>query len=178
MPNIQKNLTPQPNTAKELNTEFYKQFDEIFYLQILNHHLRIYIQYDNGFITRIKIDLADKRENFSPSPIAHKFKKIIEGKLNKSSIPFCAKGTIFQKRIWTAACHIPFGEIKSYSEIANEVECGSPRAVGQALKANPLPIIIPCHRVIGKTGNLVGFSCGLEIKALLLQFEANQPLNS
>lgn len=62
----------------------------------------------------------------------------------------------------------------SYSEMAYEVGCGSPRAVGQALKSNPLPIIIPCHRVVGKGGNLIGFSCGLEIKALLLRFEANK----
>ena len=89
-------------------------------------------------------------------------------------MPFKAKGTAFQKRVWDATCRIPFGRLKSYSEITSEVGCRSPRAVGQALKSNPLPIIIPCHRVVGKRGGLVGFSCGLEIKAFLLQFEANK----
>ena len=118
--------------------------------------------------------IACKPENWAFSPFAHKFRRVLEGKLSRSSIPFKAKGTAFQKRVWDATCRIPFGGLMSYSEIASEVGCGSPRAVGQALKSNPLPIIIPCHRVVGEGGNLVGFSCGLEIKALLMQFEANK----
>ena len=147
---------------------------KIFYLQILNHTLKVQGQWENGFLVRIKLDFAGKPEDRAFSPLAHKFRGILEGKLNRSSIPFKAKGTAFQKREWDATCRIPFGGLKSYSEMASEVGCGSPRAVGQALKSNPLPIIIPCHRVVGKRGNLVGFSCGLEIKALLLQFEANK----
>ncbi len=147
---------------------------EIFYIPILNHTLKVQGQWGNGFLIRIKLDFAGKPENWAFSPLAHKFRGVLEGKLNRSSIPFKAKGTAFQKKVWDATCRISFGKLMSYSEMASEVGCGSPRAVGQALKSNPLPIIIPCHRVVGKRGNLVGFSCGLEIKALLLQFEANK----
>ena len=145
-----------------------------FYLQILSHTLKIHGQWENGFLIRIKLDFANKQENWASSPLAHKFRGILEGELNRSLIPFNAKGTTFQKRVWDATCRIPFGGLKSYGEIASEVDCSSPRAVGQALKSNPLPIIIPCHRVVGKRRNLVGFSYGLEIKAFLLQFEANK----
>jgi len=147
---------------------------EILYIPILNHTLKVQGQWENGFLIRIKLDFANELENWASSPLAHKFRGILEGKLNRSSIPFKARGTAFQKRVWDVTCHIPFGGLKSYSEIASEVGCGSPRAVGQALKSNPLPIVIPCHRVVGKNGNLVGFSCGLGIKAFLLQFEANK----
>ena len=147
---------------------------EILYIPILNHTLKVQGQWEKGFLIRIKLDFAHKPEDWASSPLAHKFRGILEGKLNRSSIPFKAKGTAFQKRVWNVTCRIPFGGLMSYSEMASEVGCGSPRAVGQALKSNPLPIIIPCHRVVGKRGNLVGFSCGLEIKALLLQFEANK----
>ena len=149
---------------------------EILYIPILNHTLKVQGQWENGFLVRIKLDFAGKPEDWASSPLAHKFRGILEGKLNRSSIPFKAKGTAFQKRVWNVTCRIPFGGLMSYSEMASEVGCGSPRAVGQALKSNPLPIIIPCHRVVGKRGNLVGFSCGLEIKALLLQFEANKKI--
>lgn len=141
------------------------------YLRILNHTLKVKGQWENGFLIRIQLDFANEPEAWTSSPLAHKFRGILEGELNRSSIPFKAKGTAFQKRVWDATCRIPFGGLSSYSEIASEVGCGSPRAVGQALKSNPLPVIIPCHRVVGKKGNLVGFSCGLEIKALLLHFE-------
>lgn len=144
---------------------------EFFYLKILNHTLKGQGQWENGFLIRIKLDFANEPEAWASSPLAHKFRGILEGELNRSSIPFKAKGTAFQKRVWDATCRIPFGGLSSYIEIASEVGCGSPRAVGQALKSNPLPIIIPCHRVVGKKGNLVGFSYGLEIKALLLHFE-------
>jgi len=149
---------------------------ETLYIPILNHTLKVQGQWKNGFLVRIKLDFAGKPEDWASSPLAHKFRGILEGKLNRSSIPFKAKGTAFQKRVWNVTCRIPFGGLMSYSEMASEVGCGSPRAVGQALKYNPLPIIIPCHRVVGKRGNLVGFSCGLEIKALLLRFEANKKI--
>jgi methylated-DNA-[protein]-cysteine S-methyltransferase len=147
---------------------------KIFYLQILNHTLKVQGQWENGFLIRIKLDFANEPGNWASSPLAHKFRGILEGELNRSSIPFKARGTAFQERVWDVTCRIPFGGLKSYGEIASEVDCSSPMAVGQALKSNPLPIIIPCHRVVGKRGNLVGFSCGLEIKAFLLQFEANK----
>jgi len=84
--------------------------------------------------------------------------------------------TSFQQAVWKATCTIPYGETRTYGWIAQRI--GKPkaaRAVGQALKANPCPIVVPCHRVIGKNGNLTGFSCGIKLKRRLLDLEAQYP---
>lgn len=81
-------------------------------------------------------------------------------------------GTPFQQKVWQALQEIPYGTTCAYSDLAAKI--GSPnacRAVGGANRINPIPIIIPCHRVIGKNGNLVGFSAGLDKKILLLELE-------
>ncbi len=83
--------------------------------------------------------------------------------------------TLFQQAAWRAAAEIPFGETRSYGWIAQRI--GKPlasRAVGQAMGANPLPVIIPCHRVIGSAGSLCGFSGGLGMKKKLLGLESRE----
>jgi methylated-DNA-[protein]-cysteine S-methyltransferase len=84
-------------------------------------------------------------------------------------------GTEFQRRVWTALLTIPYGETRSYGEIARQI--GSPaavRAVGAANGRNPVSIIAPCHRVLGSTGKLTGFAGGLDTKAQLLALEGQQ----
>jgi methylated-DNA-[protein]-cysteine S-methyltransferase len=84
------------------------------------------------------------------------------------------RGTHFQKQVWEALLAIPFGETRSYAQIANQI--GNPkatRAVGAANGQNPIPIIVPCHRVIGANGKLTGFGGGLEIKDQLLALEGS-----
>ncbi len=84
-------------------------------------------------------------------------------------------GTAFQRLVWKALCDIPFGKTMSYGELARAI--GKPnavRAVGRANGANPIPIVVPCHRVIGADGSLTGFGGGLAIKRALLGFEADE----
>ncbi|HMJ05669.1 MAG TPA: methylated-DNA--[protein]-cysteine S-methyltransferase [Chthoniobacterales bacterium] len=98
------------------------------------------------------------------------------GKLKKFSLKFDFAGTEFQKEVWQALAAIPFGETRSYSEIARQI--GRPkavRAVGAANGRNPISIIVPCHRVIGANGHLTGFAGGLETKASLLKIESQNP---
>lgn len=85
---------------------------------------------------------------------------------------FHVQGTPFQKKVWKALCDIPFGTTVTYGELAAKV-ASSPRAVGRAVGANPLPILIPCHRVVGAKGELTGFSApgGLATKEWLLRHE-------
>ncbi len=96
----------------------------------------------------------------------------LQGKSQVFSLPLAPKGTPFMKSIWKCLCEIPYGETKSYRQIAmaigNDKAC---RAVGQANNKNPIPIFIPCHRVIGTNGSLTGYSGGLQIKRLLLEIE-------
>lgn len=81
------------------------------------------------------------------------------------------RGTAFQKRVWTALLTIPYGETLSYGEIAKMVGCRSAQAVGQAVGANPIALIIPCHRVIAANGQIGGYAYGTEIKKRLLDLE-------
>jgi methylated-DNA-[protein]-cysteine S-methyltransferase len=95
------------------------------------------------------------------------------GTLEKFSLPLDFAGTDFQKKVWTALVAIPFGETRSYSQIAREIgHPGAVRAVGAANGKNPISIIAPCHRVIGANGKLTGFAGGLEAKAFLLGIES------
>lgn len=97
------------------------------------------------------------------------------GELQEFDLPLKPEGTEFQRRVWAALRKIPFGETWSYGQLANEL--GNPkasRAVGAANGKNPIPIIIPCHRVIGSTGKLTGFGGGLATKEYLLDMEAQQ----
>jgi methylated-DNA-[protein]-cysteine S-methyltransferase len=88
------------------------------------------------------------------------------------SIPLRARGTVFQQGVWDALAEIPWGETRSYGDIARRI--GNPkgvRAVGLANGRNPLPIVVPCHRVIGSDGSLTGYGGGLPIKVKLLALE-------
>jgi methylated-DNA-[protein]-cysteine S-methyltransferase len=94
------------------------------------------------------------------------------GSLRTFTLPLDPLGTEFQKRVWRELVSIPFGEIRSYTQIAQAI--GAPRAVravGAANGANPLPIVVPCHRVIGASGKLVGYGGGLPLKKRLLDLE-------
>jgi methylated-DNA-[protein]-cysteine S-methyltransferase len=89
-------------------------------------------------------------------------------------LPLGPQGTVFQRSVWQALCRIPYGQTRSYGQIAAAVaKPGGSRAVGMANNRNPLPVFIPCHRVIGANGKLVGYGGGLHIKAALLQLEGN-----
>jgi len=97
------------------------------------------------------------------------------GKRQTFSLRFACVGTEFQKEVWAALTTIPFGETRSYAQIARQI--GRPkavRAVGAANGKNPLSIVVPCHRVIGSNGKLTGFAGGLETKAALLKLESGK----
>jgi methylated-DNA-[protein]-cysteine S-methyltransferase len=95
-----------------------------------------------------------------------------DGRLRRFDLPLDLAGTDFQRRVWLELTRIPYGETRSYSELARAI--GAPkavRAVGAANGANPIPIVVPCHRVIGAHGNLIGYGGGLPLKRRLLSLE-------
>jgi len=94
------------------------------------------------------------------------------GRRKRFDLPLAPQGTPFQQRVWDVLCRIPYGEIRTYKEIAEAV--GNPaasRAVGMANNKNPIPFMIPCHRVVGSNGSLVGYAGGLDVKERLLRLE-------
>ena len=99
------------------------------------------------------------------------------GQLREFQLPLDIEGTEFQKRVWRQVAAIPYGETRSYLQISTAI--GSPRAVravGAANGANPAPIMVPCHRVIGAKGKLVGYGGGLALKQRLLELEGARAL--
>ncbi len=102
-------------------------------------------------------------------------KEYFEGKRKEFDLPLKLEGTEFQKKVWRALEKIPYGVVVTYSDVAQMI--GRPkavRAVGLANNKNKLPIVIPCHRVIGKNGKLVGYASGLWRKEWLIEHEAKQ----
>lgn len=129
-----------------------------------------------GYITSISFGKRDLEGTCQTCPLLEKARKELEeyvgGRRREFSLPLCAEGTDFQKKVWEELCKVGYAETVSYGQIAQRI--GNPkavRAVGMANNRNPISIVIPCHRVIGKDGKLVGYGGGLERKEFLLELE-------
>lgn len=114
----------------------------------------------------------------APTPLlaeaARELEAYFAGTRRTFDFPVAPEGTAFQQRVWEALRRIPYGQTRSYRQIAEAI--GRPaacRAVGMANNRNPLAIVIPCHRVVGADGSLTGYAGGLEVKARLLELEQN-----
>lgn len=106
---------------------------------------------------------------------AKQLKEYFKGKRREFEIPIRPRGTEFQQAVWNQLLKIPYGTTVSYGEIARRIQNPKAvRAVGLANGQNPIPLIIPCHRVIGANGKLTGFGGGLENKAMLLRIEQSR----
>lgn len=113
--------------------------------------------------------IQDREKNFQSIV---QIKEYLEGHRQQFTLKLHPLGTVFQQKVWQALLNIPYGETNSYSEIAQKVGCAKgQRAIGMANNKNPLGIVVPCHRVIGKNGDLTGYAGGLEIKTMLLELE-------
>ncbi len=105
---------------------------------------------------------------------AKQLKEYFAGRRENFHLSLCPGGTEFQQQVWTSLSAIPYGELRSYSDIACSINRPKAvRAVGAANGRNPIPIIVPCHRVIGSNGSLTGFAGGLEMKEQLLKLEGS-----
>lgn len=138
---------------------------------------RIKIAQEGDAIVEINVTESEK-ESEKETPLIKKtikeLEEYFEGKRKFFDIPISIKGTEFQEKVWEALLRIPYGETKSYEDIAKMIGCPKgARAVGMANHNNKIIIIIPCHRVIGKNGKLVGYAGGLPVKEKLLQIESN-----
>ena len=138
---------------------------------------KIAIFAENEKIIRINLKTDEKPDSVITEKILLKAEKQLfeyfSGKRRSFELEYEFSGTDFQKSVWRELEKIPFGETKTYGEIAAAI--GNPkagRAVGSSCNKNPLAIIVPCHRVIGAGGKLTGFACGTEVKKWLLGHEA------
>ncbi len=114
------------------------------------------------------------RESAPFAAVREQLAAYFAGALTRFDLPLAPRGTPFQLRVWERLREIPYGETMSYAQLALQI--GEPRAiraVGAANGRNPLPIVVPCHRVIGADGSLTGYAGGLERKRLLLELEGS-----
>jgi methylated-DNA-[protein]-cysteine S-methyltransferase len=135
------------------------------------------ILWENDRPGRVRLEIAGDDDSH---PVlveaARQLEEYFAGRRRDFAVKLDVVGTVFQRKVWTALLTIPFGETRSYSQIARQI--GHPdavRAVGAANGRNPVAIMAPCHRVIGSTGSLTGFAGGLDAKARLLGLEGARP---
>ena len=130
---------------------------------------------EDGTLLAITTHLTYEGKRIETPLIKEAYKQLSEylkGERKCFDLPFNPRGTEFQRQVWKALCDIPYGETRSYKQIAEAI--GNPkavRAVGMANNRNPLLIVIPCHRVIGSNGKLVGYGAGIAMKEYLLKLE-------
>lgn len=119
-------------------------------------------------------EIPEQRETTLLKQLHLQLRQYISKERTVFTVPFCAKGTPFQETVWNQLCQIPYGSTKTYQEIAVAIgNKQASRAVGMANNKNPINILIPCHRVIGSNGTLVGYAGGLDKKIQLLHLEGN-----
>lgn len=145
----------------------------------INRACRLAIVAGDSGIQQIRFDgippVDGVRDDAHPALLAARdqLRSYFAGELNAFDLELDARGTPFQMRVWGELQRIPYGETRSYADIAKAVESPKAvRAVGAANGKNPIPIVVPCHRVIGSDGSLVGFGGGMEMKKLLLNLES------
>ena len=136
------------------------------------------IELKNNVILGLKV--VESCDNISEATgyfaqVAKQLDEYFAGKRTKFELNISPKGTAFQKKVWAELLKIPYGKTKSYQEIAEAIgNTNAQRAVGSACNKNPILLIIPCHRVVSKSGKLTGFACGVDRKEQLLKLEANR----
>lgn len=131
------------------------------------------LQADEAAVTAIRFG-ADGARDASPllDAAEAQLREYFAGARRAFDLPLAPHGTAFQQRVWAALRAIPYGETRTYGELAAAIDSpNASRAVGMADHRNPIPIVIPCHRVIGANGTLTGYAGGLEMKRRLLALE-------
>ena len=146
---------------------------------------KILIEENQKAITRVSLLSGDfqilDHETLEEIPLLQRaymeLNEYLDGKRKVFSVPLNPNGTEFQKKVWDALREIPYGETRSYGEIASMIgNKKAQRAVGMANHRNPIMIFIPCHRVIGANGNLTGYAVGVAVKENLLKMEQSNIL--
>lgn len=126
-----------------------------------------------GHVVRPQSGWMEDKEPFQET--IRQLQAYFRGELREFDLPLALEGTPFQLCVWNSLCAIPYGQTISYGKLAHQIgQPNAARAVGLANGSNPIPIIVPCHRVIGSNANLTGYGGGLSIKQKLLSLESRQ----
>ena len=158
----------------------------MYYTTITTEFCKIIVVGDRFCVRRLHLDTGVGKRDFTIEDNWLKDDKMLSearvqieeycrGNRTQFTITVEPEGTEFQKKVWQELCNIPFGEVRTYKQVAHAIGNNKgARAVGAANSKNPIPLIIPCHRVIGADGSLTGFAHGVGIKQRLIAFEQQQ----
>ena len=140
---------------------------------VANAHALVAVLWENENPKRVRLaELLEEAQHPVLLETARQLNEYFAGQRRQFDLPLDFEGTAFQQKVWQALLSIPFGETRSYKQIAEQIgHAKAMRAVGAANGKNPISIIAPCHRVVGANGKLVGFAGGLENKSILLEIE-------
>ena len=142
----------------------------------------MYAVEENGAITEVRLPgESEPAGERMATPLLKKtaaqITEYLAGKRKEFAVPLALNGTEFASKVWKEMSAIPYGEVRTYGELAKAIgRPGAARAVGQACNRNPIPIIVPCHRVVGTGGKLTGYAGGLTLKKRLLELEKDASL--
>ena len=164
----------------KMETTYYSSFDSPALRKVFvasterGVYMVDFLKTEKVFLSRLRERFPGKiiRDHQKNRNLLNELKKYLKGELKHFDCKLDFRGTSFQKKVWSALAKIPYGQTRSYKEIAQAI--GHPkafRAVGNANGRNSIPLIIPCHRVIESNGGLGGFGHGIRIKRRLLEFE-------
>lgn len=147
----------------------------VIYVTATKDSLRAITFESNWVVLKKKLGLVECKSNPIIAATQNQLCEYFAKQRTSFNLPLLLTGTQFQQQAWRALLQIPYAETRSYSQQAGLINNPKAvRAVGRANSLNPLPIVVPCHRVIGKTGKLTGFAGGLEIKRYLLSLEGQE----
>lgn len=142
---------------------------------VANAHALVAVLWENENPKRVRLaELLEEAQHPVLLETARQLNEYFAGQRRQFDLQLDFEGTVFQQKVWQALLSIPFGETRSYKQIAEQIgHAKAMRAVGAANGKNPISIIAPCHRVVGANGKLVGFAGGLENKSILLEIESS-----
>ncbi len=149
----------------------FDRLGRVVYLGFVGHEPRV----------RLLAALEARAESLERDPavtesLARQLTEYFAGSRRTFDLPLALEGTAFRSRVWEALLRIPYGETRTYRELARQLgDPGASRAIGGANGSNPVSILVPCHRVIGASGSLVGYAGGTRLKACLLRLEGALP---
>jgi len=165
-----------PKRADKMSDVYYARFESPVGPLLLAGDAKALRRVSFESSKRAMPPLGDWKQNRAAfAEVIRQLQAYFRGELKEFDLPLAMEGTEFQLRVWNALREIPYGETISYAQLARRI--GNPqavRAVGLANGSNPIPIIVPCHRVIGSDGSLTGFGGGLSTKKKLLELENKQ----
>jgi methylated-DNA-[protein]-cysteine S-methyltransferase len=134
------------------------------------------LSFGSGRRTAVAAALDPRREDDAFGPLREQLSEYFAGERRAFDLPLALRGSDWEVRVWNALLEIPYGETRSYGEIAGRIRApDAARAVGLANARNPIAVVVPCHRVIGADGSLTGYGGGLQRKRFLLDLEAGRP---